>query len=65
MLPVKSGTRIWPFASAETTSAAGHIPVGGVVSDTVKVVVHDVLLPTASVTVTVITCVPKPTEVPA
>src|SRR5438093_12978999 len=39
--------------------------VGGVLSVTVKVVVQVALFPTASVAVSVIVCLPNPTNVPA
>jgi hypothetical protein len=39
--------------------------LGAVVSFTVKLAVHVALLPAASVAVTVIVCVPRPTSVPA
>src|SRR5439155_130156 len=42
-----------------------QLTVGAVPSVTVKVVVHVALLVAASVAVTVITCVPNPTSVPA
>jgi len=41
------------------------VMVGGVLSVTVKVVVQVALFPTASVAVSVIVCVPNPTNVPA
>jgi hypothetical protein len=44
---------------------AGQVTVGGVLSITVKVVVQEALLPAASVAVTVIVCVPRPTSVAA
>ena len=44
---------------------AGHVTTGGVLSITLKVVVHVALLPAASVAVTVIVVVPEPTSVPA
>src|SRR5207247_380599 len=44
---------------------AGQVTVGAVSSLTVKVVVQEALLVAASVAVTVITCTPNPTSVPA
>src|SRR5207249_10258841 len=44
---------------------AGQLTVGAVSSLTVKLVVQVALLVAASVAVTVITCVPNPTSVPA
>jgi hypothetical protein len=65
-----SGTRAKPLAFAEADWAAGQVNVGGVisvgvVSDTVNGIAQELLLPAASVTVTVITCAPDPTGVPA
>ena len=45
--------------------AATEAMTGGVVSETVKVVEHTVLLPAESLTATVIVCVPNPAIVPA
>src|SRR5256885_9003881 len=59
------GTVAWHFASALAPGTAGQITVGTVLLVTVKVVVQLVLLPAASVAVTVIVCVPRPTIVPA
>ena len=59
------GTVASQLASALALVAAGQTTVGGVLSVTVKVVVQSELLPAASVAVTVIVCVPKPTDVPA
>jgi hypothetical protein len=55
----------WQFASASALVGAGQLTVGAVVSLTVKLVVQSALLPAASVAVTVIVCVPRPTRVPA
>ena len=59
------GTAAWQLASASALVAAGQVTVGAVASETVKVVVQLALLPAASVAVTVIVCVPTPTNVPA
>src|SRR3989442_92610 len=64
-LDATSGTAAWQFASAEAEVGAGQLTVGGVVSFTVNVVVHVLLLPDPSVAVTVIVCEPDPTIVPA
>src|SRR5437773_6694916 len=63
--PNTSGTAARQFVPAVTLVGAGQLTVGAVSSVTVKVVVHVALLVAASVTVTVITCVPRPTSVPA
>ena len=64
--PAKTfGTAARQFAPALALVAAGQITVGGVLSVTVKVVVQLALLPAASVAVTVMVCVPRPTRVPA
>src|SRR6266566_1363701 len=66
LTPLKtSGTAARQFVPALTLVGAGQITVGGVASVTVKVVVQVALLVAASVVVTVITCVPRPTRVPA
>ena len=55
LTPVRTlGTAAWQFASALALEAGGQLTVGGVLSVTVKVVVHSALLPAASVAVTVI-----------
>src|SRR5438094_578890 len=59
------GTAAWQLSSALAGGAAEQITVGAVVSLTVKVVVQVALFPAASVAVTVIVCVPRPTIVPA
>ena len=59
------GTAAWQLAAELALVAAGQVTVGAVVSVTVKVVVQSELLPAASVAVTVMVCVPKPTSVPA
>ena len=59
------GTVAWQLASALALVGAGQLTVGGVLSVTVKLVVQEALLPAASVAVTVIVCVPRPTIVPA
>src|SRR5216117_827786 len=63
--PSTSGTAARQFVPAVTLVGAGQITVGAVSSVTVKVVVHVALLVAASVAVTVITCTPNPTSVPA
>jgi hypothetical protein len=59
------GTAAWQLAPALALVGAGQLTVGGVLSVTVKLVVQPELLPAASVAVTVIVCVPRPTSVPA
>src|SRR5437016_5468956 len=63
--PNTSGTAARQLVSALALVGAGQITVGAVASVTVKVVVQVALLVAASVAVTVITCVPRPTSVPA
>jgi len=63
--PNTSGTAARQFVPALALVGAGQITVGAVSSVTVKVVVQVALLVAASVAVTVITCVPNPTSVPA
>src|SRR5205814_4358524 len=63
--PSTSGTAARQFVPALTLVGAGQLTVGAVSSVTVKVVVQVALLVAASVAVTVITCVPRPTSVPA
>src|SRR5213596_1449191 len=63
--PNTSGTAARQFVPALTLVGAGHITVGAVSSVTVKVVLQVALLVPASMAVTVITCVPNPTSVPA
>src|SRR5438876_824533 len=63
--PNTSGTTARQFVPALTLVGAGQVTVGAVSSLTVKVVVQVALLVAASVAVTVITCVPNPTRVPA
>ena len=66
LTPLKtSGTAARQLPPAVALEGAGQITVGTVSSVTVKVVVQVALLVAASVAVTVITCVPKPTSVPA
>src|SRR5216117_2035600 len=60
-----SGTAARQFVPALALLGAGQITVGAVASVTVKVVVQVALLVAASVAVTVITCTPNPTSVPA
>src|SRR5436190_1585796 len=59
------GTAAWQLPSALAFGIAEQFTVGAVVSVTVKIVVQVALLPAASVAVTVIVCVPRPTIVPA
>src|SRR6266571_4459416 len=63
--PITSGTAARQLVPALTLAGAGQLTVGTVSSVTVKVVVQVALLVAASVAVTVITCVPRPTSVPA
>src|SRR2546425_862173 len=63
--PNTSGTAARQFVPALPLVGAGQITVGAVSSVTVKVVVQVALLLAASVAVTVITCTPNPTSVPA
>src|SRR6266511_4172852 len=63
--PRTLGTAAWQFVLALAPDTAEQITVGAVLSITVKVVVQVALLPAASVAVTVIVCVPRPTSVPA
>src|SRR5213083_139912 len=63
--PSTSGTAARQFVPALTLVGAGQLTVGAVSSVTVKVVVQVALLVAASVAVTVITCTPNPTSVPA
>src|SRR5438093_3797561 len=59
------GTAAWQLPSALALGIAEQFTVGAVVSVTVKIVVQVALLPAASVAVTVMVCVPRPTTVPA
>src|SRR5436309_5367323 len=59
------GTAAWQFASAKALGVAEQTTVGAVLSVTTKLVVQVALLPAASVAVTVIVFVPRPTSVPA
>src|SRR5262245_50178490 len=54
-----------PAGTYSVWSPGQFVITGGVVSSTMKRVVHDVLLPAASVTVTVMTCVPFSRNAPA
>src|SRR5438034_1381960 len=63
--PNTSGTATRQFVPALTLVGAEQLTVGAVSSVTVNVVVQVALLVAASVAVTVITCVPNPTSVPA
>src|SRR5204863_5983695 len=63
--PNTSGTAARQLVAALALVGTGQITVGAVASVTVKVVVQVALLVAASVAVTVITCTPRPTRVPA
>src|SRR5947207_786761 len=63
--PMTLGTAAWQVSSALAGCGAEQITVGALLSLTVKVVVQLALFPAASVAVTVIVCVPRPTRVPA
>ena len=63
--PNTSGTAARQFVPALALVGAGQLTAGAVSSVTVKVVVQVALLVAASVAVTVITCTPNPTSVPA
>src|SRR5437773_7941154 len=63
--PIPLGTAAWQFVSALAPGTGEQTTVGAVLSVTVKVVVQLALFPDASVAVTVIVCVPSPTNVPA
>src|SRR5207247_8770016 len=63
--PKTSGTAARQFVPALALEGTGQLTVGTVSSVTVNVVVQVALLVAASVAVTVITCVPRPTSVPA
>ena len=63
--PNTFGTAAWQLPSALALGTAEQLTLGAVVSDTVNVVVQVALLPASSVAVTVIVCVPNPTQVPA
>src|SRR5438132_14412813 len=58
------GTGAWQLPSALAGCVAEQITVGALLSVTVKVVVQVALFPAASVAVTVIVWVPRPTRVP-
>jgi hypothetical protein len=60
-----SGTAAWQLALTLALEGAGQLTLGTVVSFTVNVVVQVALLVAASVAVTVMMCVPRPTSVPA
>ncbi len=62
---VKSGTAAWQLASALPIWLAPHVTLGGVVSETMKLVLHSAKFPAPSVARTVTTVVPSPTSVPA
>src|SRR2546422_1975833 len=66
LTPLKtSGTAARQLVPALALLGAGQITVGAVSSVTVNVVVQVALLLAASVAVTMITCTPNPTRVPA
>src|SRR5439155_27326480 len=62
--PITLGTAAWQVSSALAGCGAEQITVGALLSVTVKVVVQVALFPPASVAVTVIVWVPRPTRVP-
>ena len=62
--PMRLGTGAWQLSSALAGCVAEQIIVGALLSVTVKVVVQVALFPAASVAVTVIVWVPRPTSVP-
>ncbi len=59
------GTAPWQAPSALRGASAEQLMVGTVVSLTVKVLEQVALFPAASVAVTVMVCVPRPTRAPA
>ncbi len=59
------GTAAWHAPSALKGAIAEQLMFGTVVSVTVKVVEQVALFPAASVAVTVMVCVPRPTRAPA
>src|SRR5438874_2355116 len=59
------GTAAWQVSSALAGCVAEQITVGALLSVTVKVVEQVALFPAASVAVTVIVFVPRPTRAPA
>src|SRR5213082_1444784 len=63
--PNTSGTAARQFVPALALGVAEQVTVGAVSSVTVKVVLQEALLVAASVAVTVITCTPNPSSVPA
>ena len=63
--PMTLGTGAWHLPSALAGCVAEQITVGALLSVTVKVVAQVALFPAASVPLTVIVCVPRPTSVPA
>jgi len=62
--PSTLGTAAWQFVSALLIGTVEQITIGAVSSVTVKVVVQVALFPAATVAVTVMVWVPKPTSVP-
>src|SRR5204862_2890656 len=62
--PSTLGTDAWQFASAKALGVAEQITVGAVLSVTTKLVVQVALLPAASVAVTVIVLLARPTIIP-
>jgi len=63
--PNTFGTAAWQAPLALSPGTTEQLTLGTVVSLTVKVVVQVALLPASSVAVTVIVCVPNPTNDPA
>src|SRR6266705_3343270 len=63
--PRTFGTAAWQVPSALAAGITEQVTTGLVVSMTVKVVEQESLLPAASVAVTVMVWMPRPTRVPA
>src|SRR5207237_1256919 len=63
--PRTLGTAAWQVPSALAVGMTEQVTTGLVVSMTVKIAVQVALSPAALITVTVIVCVPTPTNVPA
>src|SRR6266404_7508736 len=62
--PRTFGTAAWQVPSALAVGMTEQVTTGLVVSITVKIVVQVALSPAALIAVTVIVCVPTPTNVP-
>src|SRR5437764_10896005 len=63
--PRTSGTVAWQFASAKALGVAEQTAVEAMLSVTPKLLVHVVLLAAASLAVTLLVFVPRPTRIPA